>query len=143
MIKQKLEEFKLKFEKIKGNPWRLFYIEEVDQIQDRTVYVTLAKESYKNKQKEVTLTFSYVRNNTYKGTLDFRDEVMDFLKFITLEFVENTFYPKDNEYDIDYQFTDEQEYRIADITATFNYTRYRPKENRMIMDKIIDRVLMD
>lgn len=143
MIKQKLEEFKAKFEKAKGTTWRLFYIEEIEQIQDRTVYITISKESYKNKQKEATLVFSYVRNNVYKGTLDFREEVVEFIKYLALEFAESTFFNKDNEYDIDYQYEEEGDYRIAEVTATFNYTKYRPKDDGMLMDKLVDRIKID
>ena len=65
---------------------------------------------------------------------------LEFIKYLALEFAEPTFFNKDNEYDIDYQYEEEGDYRIAEVTATFNYTRYRPKDDRMLMDKLVDRI---
>lgn len=147
-IKEKLEKFKNDFEKTKKK-WKVFFQDYFDEeeIQDNTVYIVISSEEENEKQKIIELEFYYCKcNYNRNGTLEFRDNVREFLDYIKNN-LENAHFYCIKTYKIEYStLYSKGAIRVAKISGTFNYTTLclenKNNEEYELMEILEDKINM-
>ncbi|WP_177161218.1 hypothetical protein [uncultured Fusobacterium sp.] len=142
MIKKRLEYFKRYFEE-KNPRWRAFYKEDLpENISPKTIYFIITGEETVSKQKFIDFSIFYISSREKDGLLDFREEVLNFIKKDLFdEFETSNFFPTTG-YRIKYSIDDEREtMRIAEIQCTYDCTREILDEDKfIIINKLKDRI---
>lgn len=150
-LTERLELFKIKFESEESRKrWRVFYKEDFDdeKVEGNTVYFVLTGEKNQNKQKSVDFSIFYTKSSSRNMLLEFRDEVMDFIKYLQSNLETPNFRNIDNSYNVEYStIIDRAGIRVAEIKCSFDNTKevldVLGEEEYELMEKLQDRYIID
>lgn len=120
----KLEQFIKKFEE-NNTRWKAYVVSnlETDDIQAKTLYIEINKETNVKKEKTINLSFFYVVQSSRNDQLDFRDKILEFIEYLKKNFEERDCFLIEG-YTTDYCpiEIENQNFNIAEITGTYNFT---------------------
>ncbi|MGL6114408.1 MAG: hypothetical protein ACRC1R_05155 [Cetobacterium sp.] len=141
-MKLKLEQFIEKFEE-NNSRWKVYVVSnlENEDIQAKTLYIKINKETNIKKEKTINISFFYVVQSSRKDQLEFREKVLEFIEYLKNNFEERDCFLIEG-YTIDYfPFElESQSVNIAEITGTYNFTTLIRKEKSMKMIKLKNNI---